>query len=175
MNPCFSKQAIAGTQTLLNRRFDLLISKILAFKSQGPIHIYSAIRLVLCQFQTLGDAEYLHNRCATVDIISEYSFGESFGLVQRAEDNKFKPDFLSAFDLALDSKLHWTYFPYIRDFCLSLPRWIAVKLEKGVENWWYLHDVKSSPNPPFTFSKMLHKKHFLTLTSSGDQQDEGQL
>ena len=46
VSPFFSKQGVAATQLMLSQKVDMLIDKILAYKSVGPIHIYSGGRFV---------------------------------------------------------------------------------------------------------------------------------
>lgn len=59
-----------------------------------------------------------------MDFISEYSFGQPFGLLDEVKDQKFHPELLSAFDLVLEGVINFHYFPVLR----FLSRWVPASL-----------------------------------------------
>ncbi|CAD6445536.1 da207784-86f9-43fb-b67d-03a6ef638b7e [Sclerotinia trifoliorum] len=103
ISPFFSRQRIVAVEPTIYAKVNLMVNKMRDFQDQGAIHLYSAIR------------------CLTVDFISEYSFGKSFGLLEDAKDHTFRPGILLAFDMATEVIITFRYFPIVRHFTNLLP------------------------------------------------------
>ncbi|APA11943.1 hypothetical protein SS1G_05491 [Sclerotinia sclerotiorum 1980 UF-70] len=130
ISPFFSKQRIVAVEPTIYAKVNLMFNKIREFKDQGAIHMYNAIR------------------CLTVDFISEYSFGQSFSLLEDAKDLEFHPGILFAFDMSTEVVTTFRYFPILRQFSnlmpLSLMAFLSQKITKVKELKMALADAMSS-------------------------------
>jgi len=101
----------------------------------------------------------------TVDIISEYAFGEGFGMLDSAKDNRFKPEFLGAFDLVLENVINFTYFPLMRIMSNSMPSSIAAKLDKKISNWLVSGDIFETCNRDVADYRLIRRARSNNATS----------
>ncbi|GKU08933.1 unnamed protein product [Fusarium langsethiae] len=99
LNPYFYRRAIGELETLLKDKVEQLGNRI--DSQNGPYNIYNAVR------------------CTTVDIISHYCIGKSFGQLEKSDEN-FNSDFLHAFNFVSASIWKFMYQPALRWVVLSI-------------------------------------------------------
>jgi hypothetical protein len=83
----------------------------------------------------------------TVDIISEYAFGQPFGLTGQVQTHKFDVPFLRAFDLVLHGVVDFTYFPLFRRLFNLLPNWLPPLLDEAMGQMLELYGVRCEKTP----------------------------
>ncbi|KAL2071054.1 hypothetical protein VTL71DRAFT_12289 [Oculimacula yallundae] len=140
IHPFFSKQGIVAVQPLLYNKVNLMMEKIRAFEGKEAVHLYGAVR------------------CLTIDIISEFSFGQSFDTLENIKDHSFRPELLSVFDLVSEGQINFHYFPILR----AISRWTPVSLisalSKKMGIFQQLHKVLNSAKSSFDIAQAEGKK-----------------
>ena len=105
MNPAFSRTGILNLQPLINQHLDHLREKMTAVCVDGPIVLYDAMR------------------CMTMDIISQFCFGQSANL--KEEDPKgFDAQWLRIFDKDVYVLAEFRYWPFILKLGSIMPMWV---------------------------------------------------
>ncbi|GAM42250.1 hypothetical protein TCE0_044r16037 [Talaromyces pinophilus] len=107
MNPAFSKQSIARMQDVLDETIRRACNELGRVKNDGVIHIHNFFR------------------CMTVDIISELAFGQSLGLLSKAQDNTFQQPILEALDFVVENVVDFHYWPLYRGAANVCPGFIT--------------------------------------------------
>jgi hypothetical protein len=112
LNPFFSKRSIAAFEPVIQSTMDQLC---LALKS----HILS------------GDPVELQTAymALTLDVISQYAFGESLGLVQKPG---FSPEWNKMLHATIEAGIMNRHFPWLADVMMSLPTWLAASISGPV-------------------------------------------
>ena len=77
----------------------------------------------------------------TVDVISEFSFGDSFDLLHDVKGANFDNTFLKAFDLVATSVLHFTFWPILRTLTNNIPQALALRMSDNVAGFIELNNV----------------------------------
>jgi cytochrome P450 len=83
---------------------------------------------------------FLH-RCLTVDVISEFAFGESFNLLTDAEDNTFSAPILDTFNQTIAATWELIQFPILRFIAINAPLPLAAKLSTAAAKHRVLHNA----------------------------------
>ncbi|TKA75497.1 hypothetical protein B0A55_04648 [Friedmanniomyces simplex] len=110
----FSKQTVQNAGRTIQAKFDVMSAIIRRMGPDDSINFHNALRWV------------------TVDIISEFAFGDSFDLLQSIKETSFETNFLKAFDLVATSVLHFTFWPILRTITNSLPQALALRMSDEV-------------------------------------------
>lgn len=137
MNPAFSRTGILNLQPLINQHLDHLREKMTRICDDGPIVLYDAMR------------------CMTMDVISQFCFGQSANL--KEEDPKgFNAQWLRIFDKDMYVLAEFRYWPFILKLGSMLPMWMYSWLSPDSLNFtdflnvsFLLKTWRSEPNTFF--------------------------
>lgn len=112
LNPFFSKSSIVAIEPLIQERVDKLSE-------------------VLSRYATAGAVMEMHNAFTslTLDIISTYAFGESYGLLELPG---FSPEWKEALKATVESSIMNRHLPWVADLLGFLPNSIAARISEPV-------------------------------------------
>lgn len=77
----------------------------------------------------------------TLDVISQYAFGESFGLVQRPG---FSPEWNKMLHATIEAGIMNRHFPWLADVMMNLPAWLAASISGPVAFFLRIQQVSQS-------------------------------
>ncbi|MCJ1245681.1 hypothetical protein MMC30_002885 [Trapelia coarctata] len=109
-NHMFSKGSIEAIGSMIQEKVDTLCKAV-----EGHISSGEPLRL---------DLGYI---ALTIDMISEYAFGESFKLLEKPG---FSQEWKDAIYAQFESAIPLRHFPWIANLILLLPDWVASKINK---------------------------------------------
>jgi len=96
-------------------------------------------------------------RCLTIDFISEFAFGESFNLLNSAEDNTFHAPLLDTFDQTIAASWDLVQFPILRVIAVNAPLALASKLSTAAAKTRVLLDAVQATIDKFRSLQMMGK------------------
>lgn len=124
LNPFFSKQAVQRLEPVIQQKIDLLCKKL---------DVYAQSERVV----SVGDAVM----ALTTDIISEYSFGYSYDLLEK---DGFAELWNIAFRESLRSAVLFRYFPLLGKYVANLPLGVVKLLSPSMMPFLEIMKVRQS-------------------------------
>ncbi|KAL0930358.1 Benzoate 4-monooxygenase 1 [Colletotrichum truncatum] len=104
LNPFFSRTGVLKLEPIITEKIELFLAKVKKIGPNGPIEVGHAFR------------------CLTVDVISQFAFGRSRGLIHEVEvPDRFESDLLKAIDDGGDSLAEIQHNPLLRYLTSVVP------------------------------------------------------
>ncbi|KAH3947302.1 hypothetical protein HBH98_125320 [Parastagonospora nodorum] len=139
LSPFFSKSSTRALEKVLFSKVNKLCERISAARPNGPVHLYQGFRSL------------------TVDVISEFAFGESFNLLTDAEDNTFSAPILDTFNQTIATTWELIQFPILRIIAINAPLALAAKLSTAAAKQRVLFDAVQAAIDKFRSLQKLGK------------------
>ncbi|KAG9941926.1 alcohol oxidase, partial [Aureobasidium melanogenum] len=112
LNPFFSKRSIAAFEPVIQSTMDQLCVALQGYIMSGqPVELQTAYMAL------------------TLDVISQYAFGESLGLVKKPG---FSPEWNKMLHATIEAGIMNRHFPWLADLMMSLPPWLAASISGPV-------------------------------------------
>lgn len=125
LDPFFARRKVLSLEALVQSRAARLISIIRErFAREEAVDLHHAFRSI------------------SVDVVTDYAFGESYDLLEKPDLGK------EYFDLTGGIGPSWWVFqqwPLVQKFALALPPWVAMKMDASLNHILTLMEVRILP------------------------------
>ncbi|KAL4877981.1 cytochrome P450 [Aspergillus karnatakaensis] len=114
LNPTVSRSAVLRLEGVIREKLFMLANKIDPVSDTRPIEGYSAFRLL------------------TTDIIMQFAFGRTTGMLDGKSEN-FSSSYLEAFENAFEAIAEFRYRPWLRHLSNAVPKSLIALLNPTIE------------------------------------------